>query len=91
MTEEMNASARGSDDSDLIRDAKRHYVLSARLSERLNPTALQVLNFYVTPLLFKVFSDKPSMAMMRGRFTAKQTCTIQQISINFRLYVSRSH
>ena len=46
------------------------------MSEGLDLTALQVLNFYVAPLLFEVLSDKPPMAVMRGRFTAKQTCAV---------------
>ena len=50
--------------------------LGVRLSEGLDPTALQVLNFYVAPFLFEVLSDKPSMAVMGGRFTAEQTCAV---------------
>jgi len=55
---------------------RQNLPLGVRLSEGLDPTALQVLNFYVAPLLFEVLSDKPSMAVMGGRFTAKQTCAV---------------
>ena len=55
---------------------RQNLPLGVRLSEELDPTALQVLNFYVAPLLFEVLSDKPSMAVMGGRFTAKQTCAV---------------
>ena len=65
--------------------------MALRLNDLLDPTALQVLNFYVAPFLLEVLGNKASMAMMWCWFTAKKASTIQQISINFRLNVPRSH
>ena len=55
---------------------RQNLPLGVRLIEGLDPAELQVLNFYVAPLLFEVLSDKPSMTVMGGRFTAKQACAV---------------
>jgi len=55
------------------------------------PLLRDVFNFYITPFLFEVFSDKAAVTIVRFFFAAKQTAIVEQLSRGLVLNATRPH